>query len=224
MRAFVSITTATPASRCATLPLAPHARTDARADAHPRTSVLSFTVILIRVGSALDKTNRGFLLPTRSQPPLGSVARSRGKTQIHIRGVCHWAGEPKSRTSRRVAEPTRHRARKSQANNPASAASTPVAVPDAPRKFDVPPPPHSAFRLLVAHSHTHLAIRSGKSHRFFSTQVQPAQARWRGRRPREIRPPNHHRRSRTSRYLLPTAAAAARHCLVRGADRNLFYR
>ena len=37
----------------------------------PRTPVLSFVVTLFRVGSALDKTARGFLPPTRSQPRLG---------------------------------------------------------------------------------------------------------------------------------------------------------
>ena len=55
------------------------------------------------------------------------------------------ATRPERRTSRRVAKPTHHRTRKIQANNPASTASTPVAVPDVPRKFDVPPLPNSAF-------------------------------------------------------------------------------
>ena len=41
----------------------------------PRTSVLSFAVTLFRVGSALDKTNCGFLPPTRSRPRVGLVAR-----------------------------------------------------------------------------------------------------------------------------------------------------
>ena len=39
-------------------------------------------------------TKRGFLTTTRSQPRLGLVEGSRGPTQIHIRGLCHWAGEP----------------------------------------------------------------------------------------------------------------------------------
>ena len=30
----------------------------------------------------------------RRHPRLGLVAGSRGPTQIHIRGLCHWAGEP----------------------------------------------------------------------------------------------------------------------------------
>ena len=42
------------------------------------------------------------------------------------------ATRPERRTSRRVAKPTHHRTRKIQANSPASTASTPVAVPDAP--------------------------------------------------------------------------------------------
>ena len=61
---------------------------------HPRTLVLVFAVTLFCVGSALDKTNRGFLTTTRSQPRLGLVEGSRGPTQIHIRDLCHWAGEP----------------------------------------------------------------------------------------------------------------------------------
>ena len=62
-----------------------------------RASVISFAVTLFRVGSALDKRNRGFLPPTRSQPRLGLVAGSRGPTQIHIRGF------RRMRASRKVA-------------------------------------------------------------------------------------------------------------------------
>ena len=156
--------------------------------------------------------NGGLLPPTRSQPRLGSVARSRVPTQIHIRGVCHWAGEPKSQTSRRVAEPTRHRARKSQTSKPASAASTPVAVPDAPAISM----PRRRRTLPFAFSRRSLTYALGHSQwqkpPVSSKQVQPARTRSRGRRPREIRPPNHHRRSRTARALLPTVAA--RHCVV----------
>ena len=38
-------------------------------------------------GIALNST-------TRMHPRLGLVAGSHGATQIHIRGLCHWAGEP----------------------------------------------------------------------------------------------------------------------------------
>ena len=86
------------------------------------------------------------------------------------------AGESPSRRpcDRPVAPPSAQ----SQPNNPALAASAPVTVLDAPRNFDVPPPPHSAFRLLLSslithHSHTHLAIRSGKSNQFGRRKCNP---------------------------------------------------
>ena len=119
---------------------------------------------------------------------------------------------PKSRTSRRVAEPTRHRARKSQTSKPASTASTPVAVPDAPAISM----PRRRRTLPFAFSRRSLTYALGHSQwqkpPVWSKQVQPTRTRSRGRRPREIRPPNHHRRSRTARALLPTVAA--RHCVV----------
>jgi hypothetical protein len=48
--------------------------------------------------------------PTQSRPRLGLVSGSRGPTQIHIRGLCHWAGEPAGHLgaespSRRTARP-----------------------------------------------------------------------------------------------------------------------
>ena len=51
-------------------------------------------------GIALNST-------TRKHPRLGLVAGSRGPTQIHIRGLCHWAGEPRatSAPSHRADEP-----------------------------------------------------------------------------------------------------------------------
>ena len=53
-------------------------------------------------GIALNST-------TRRHPRLGLVSGSRGPTQIHIRGLCHWAGEPAGHLgadspSRRAAE------------------------------------------------------------------------------------------------------------------------
>ena len=47
---------------------------------------------------------------TRRHPRLGLVSGSRGPTQIHIRGLCHWAGEPAGHLgaespSRRTARP-----------------------------------------------------------------------------------------------------------------------
>ena len=48
---------------------------------------------LFRVALNYNKTKRGFLTTTRSQLRLGLVEGSRGPTQIHIRGLCHWAGE-----------------------------------------------------------------------------------------------------------------------------------
>ena len=89
--------------------------------AHPRTSVLSFAVTLFRVGSALDKTNRGFLTTARSQPRVDLVEGSRGPTQIHIRGLCQWAGEPAGHLdaespSRRTAGPASARKAGKQAH------------------------------------------------------------------------------------------------------------
>ena len=54
-------------------------------------------------GIALNST-------TRRHPRLGLVSGSRGPTQIHIRGLCHWAGEPAGHLgaespSRRTARP-----------------------------------------------------------------------------------------------------------------------
>ena len=48
---------------------------------------------------------------TRRHPRLGLVAGSHGPTQIHIRGLCHWAGEPAGHLgaespSRQTAGPT----------------------------------------------------------------------------------------------------------------------
>ena len=50
---------------------------------------------------------------TRRHPRLGLAAGSRGPTQIHIRGLCHWAGEPRAAghlgaesPSRRIAGPS----------------------------------------------------------------------------------------------------------------------
>ena len=113
----------------------------------------------ISCGSELELTNRGLLTPTPNQPRLGLVARSRGPTQICIRGVCHWTGEPKSRRAGRAVESqsrrATERARGRQPSPPRPLrASTPVAVPDAPRNFDAPLPPHSAFRLLSLLAHT----------------------------------------------------------------------
>ena len=45
------------------------------------------TVYVGSCGIALNST-------TRRHPRLGLVAGSRGPAQIHIRGLCHWAGEP----------------------------------------------------------------------------------------------------------------------------------
>ena len=85
---------------------------------------------------------------TRRHPRLGLVAGSRGPTQIHIRGLCHWAGEPAGHLGprRRVTEPTNRRARKRQENKPAL--STPIAriVPGAVRECDVPVPGSAAIR------------------------------------------------------------------------------
>ena len=68
-----------------------------------------FAVTLFHVALNSNKTKRGFLTTTRSQPRLGLVEGSRGPTQIHIRGLCHWAGEPAGHLgadspSRRAAE------------------------------------------------------------------------------------------------------------------------
>ena len=77
---------------------------------HPRTSGLGVAVTLFRVSLKSNKTKRGFLTPTQSRPRLGLVSGSRGPTQIHIRGLCHWAGEPAGHLgaespSRRTARP-----------------------------------------------------------------------------------------------------------------------
>ena len=100
--------------------------------------------------------NGGLLTPTRSQLRLGSVARSRIPMQIRILGVCHWAGEP--RAGRAVESQSRRATERARGRQPSPPrplrASTPVAVPDAPRNFDAPLPPHSAFRLLSLLAHT----------------------------------------------------------------------
>ena len=75
----------------------------------PRQSALAFAVTRFRVALNYNKTKRGFLTPTQSRPRLGLVSGSRGPTQIHIRGLCHWAGEPAGHLgadspSRRAAE------------------------------------------------------------------------------------------------------------------------
>ena len=57
-----------------------------------------------------EKRVVAFVLYTQSRPRLGLVSGSRGPTQIHIRGLCHWAGEPAGHLgaespSRRTARP-----------------------------------------------------------------------------------------------------------------------
>ena len=61
------------------------------------------TIYVGSCGIALNST-------TRRHPRLGLVSGSRGPTQIHIRGLCHWAGEPAGHLgaespSRRTARP-----------------------------------------------------------------------------------------------------------------------
>ena len=48
----------------------------------PRAAVLSFAVTLFPVGLKWNKTNRGLLTPTRSQPRLGSVVWCGGSAQL----------------------------------------------------------------------------------------------------------------------------------------------
>ena len=76
---------------------------------------LAFAVTQFRAAAVATKIKRGFLTPTRSQPQLGLVARSRVPTQPHFPGVCHWASEP---TGRQAAEsPSRRAAERASARN-----------------------------------------------------------------------------------------------------------
>ena len=57
---------------------------------HPRTSILSLAVTSFRVGSALDKTNGGFLYPrppTRSRPRLGGLVALHGGAMRRSRAI-----------------------------------------------------------------------------------------------------------------------------------------
>ena len=100
-------------------------------------------------GIALNST-------TRRHPRLGLVAGSRGLTQIHIRGLCHWAGEPAGHLSAaRVTEPTNRRARKRQENKPVLSTVIARIAPGAVRECDAPVPPYSAFRHPSSLSYWH---------------------------------------------------------------------
>ena len=57
---------------------------------HPRTSVLSFAVTLVRAEANSDKTNRGLLTPTQSQPRLGLVVKRRWRRAIETK-TCYFA-------------------------------------------------------------------------------------------------------------------------------------
>ena len=96
-----------------------------------------------------------FLTTTRSQPRLGLVEGSRGPTQIHIRGLCNWVGEPAGHLgaespSRRTAGPTSAKRTKPPCPHWPRAR----AFSDAPRECGVPTPPCSALRLLSSPAHS----------------------------------------------------------------------
>ena len=100
------------------------------------------------------------LVPTPAPCPrprkLGLVEGSRGPTETHTRGLCHWAGEPAGHLPRRrVTEPTSRRARKRQESKPALSTLIARIVPGAVGECDVPVPQCSAFRLLSSLSYSH---------------------------------------------------------------------
>ena len=98
-------TTATALSYSERLALAAVGRGSTAQETDERFFVITFPPGALYGGScgiALNST-------TRRHPRLGLVSGSRGPTQIHIRGLCHWAGEPAGHLgadspSRRAAE------------------------------------------------------------------------------------------------------------------------
>ena len=109
---------------------------------------------LFRAATVATKINGGLATPTRSQPLLGLVEGPRGPTQIHIRGLCYWAGEPSghlSAPSHRADEPPGPQA---PGNKPALYTLMARIVPGAVRECDVPVPPCSVFRLLSSFSYS----------------------------------------------------------------------
>ena len=100
-------------------------------------------------GIALNST-------TRRHPRLGLVAGSRGPTQTHFRGLCHFGPvSPGGPPRRRVTEQTNRWAHKRQENKPALSTLTTRIVPGAVRECNVPVPPCSAFRLFSSLSYSH---------------------------------------------------------------------
>ena len=136
---------------------------------------------------------------TRSQPRLGLVGGSRGPTQIHIRGLCHWAGEPAGHL---VAEsPSRRTA------GPASARKTSPPCPHS---------PHGSFRARCANAMSQClrALSFASSRRslthvlghsqwpkppMFVHATAPARSRLKSNRPRAIRPLDRYKGARAIR-------------------------
>ena len=117
------------------------------------------------------KINRGFLTTTRSQHWLGLVAGSRGPTQIHIRGLCHWAGEPAGHLG--AESPSRRTSGPASARKPSPPCSHRLNGLFQGRGARMRCPGASVLCLLpplVALSLTRLAIRSGQSHPGLYTQ------------------------------------------------------
>ena len=160
-------------------------------------------------GIALNST-------TRRHPRLGLVsalvAGSRGPAQIHIRGLCHWAGEPAGHLG--AESPSRRTAR------PASARKTSPPCPHWLRGLSQAHhvnavsrhrrvPPFASSRRPLTHALAHLQWQS-KSHPGLQTQAQPAGHQLKSHRPRAVRPPDRYGRVRAIRDSPSDVAACHR--------------
>ena len=125
---------------------------------------------LFRAATVATKINGGLATPTRSQPLLGLVEGPRGPTQIHIRGLCYWAGEPSGHLgaespSRRTAGPASARKQARLVHTDGTDRSGRGARMRCPSASVLCLSPPLVVLLLKR-----VAIRSGQSHPGFCTQ------------------------------------------------------
>ena len=143
---------------------------------------------------------RGFLTTTQSYPQLGLVEGSRGPTQVHIRGLCHWAGEPAGHLGadspgRRAAEHASAKRTKPPSPHWLRGLSQAHHVNAVSRHRRVPP--FASSRHPLTHALSHLQWQEPP--RFIDASATSRASIKEPSRPRAVRPPGRYGRVRAIR-------------------------